>query len=400
MGIANQVQKLFSKVPLESQLKVLRAYDDENKANGCNENTRYNYMHIPIKLALFTNKDFKDITKEDLIKFVNSYSARSVTTKNEYKVRIKKFFEWLRRENITKWIKREGGAKRRKRELIEEEEIKKLMQSANTLRDKAIVGALYETGIRQIELCNIRLKDVKLYPNYALITITNAKRGRVKGIADETRTLPIIRFFPELTMWLKSHPYKDSEENALFPTTTPRGGYINEKMQQIGNLIRRIWKRTNINKNISPHIFRHTYITNLYKNPKLTDAQRKILCGWDQDTDMAEIYVHIKSEDVARQLLEQANLVKAEERQEPAVTKEPNYQPCINCNFLNDINKGNFCNNCGTSLTAIKKETNQDIRNFKLLITKDIREEIGVEITQLIEKKIMDAVMKKIKTLV
>jgi integrase len=56
-----------------------------------------------------------------------------------------------------------------------------------------------------------------------------------------------------------------------------------------------------VNKNIYPHLFRHTRATHLVD--KLTEAQMKIYFGWSGRSEVPSVYVHLSGRDVEEAIL-------------------------------------------------------------------------------------------------
>lgn len=120
----------------------------------------------PIKNQKIEKKDYTDWTKHD------------------YKMILKRFFKWLRGfddyPDEVKWIK--VTVKRRKNllpeELLTEEDVKKLIDSADYPRDKALVSLLYESGCRIIELNTLTIKHVSFDDYGAQIVVSGGKGMR------------------------------------------------------------------------------------------------------------------------------------------------------------------------------------------------------------------------------
>lgn len=126
------------------------------------------YATTLLTLARLLGKGFNKATKQDIVRVVgrierNSYSA---WTKKDFKVTLKKFYKWLRQtENYpeeVKWLKTtlKKSEEKLPEELLTEEDIQKVVNAVNDVRDKALIITLYESGARIGEIASLRIKQV------------------------------------------------------------------------------------------------------------------------------------------------------------------------------------------------------------------------------------------------
>jgi integrase/recombinase XerD len=153
------------------------------------------------------------------------------------------------------------------------------------LRNKALLELFYACGTRVSELINIRLSD--LFFEQEMI--------RVIGKGSKERFIPIgssaIRWISEYL--LKSRPLleqKIKSENILF--LNPRG----TKLSRMGvwKIVIRYVKEANIEKQIHPHTFRHSFATHLLEGGADLRAVQEMLGHADIST--TQIYTHIDRE--------------------------------------------------------------------------------------------------------
>ena len=138
------------------------------------------------------------------------------------------------------------------------EEIKKLILTTTSFRDRCIIKSLFWMGLRREEVTTLNVKDIDF----------DRKRIKVRGKGDKTRTVPIIN--EELLDDLK-HLIYGRTEGFVFtksngnPLTVRRINYITAKAGEQTGI-------TNPNprlKHINPHIFRHS-IARYLKNKGFT----------------------------------------------------------------------------------------------------------------------------------
>ena len=135
-------------------------------------------------------------------------------------------------------------------DVLSESEVSRLIQATRNAREKAIVCLLAYSGVRNSELCGLRLRDVNLGDNH--ITIVggkNRKDRRVNISAECTKAL-----IDYLAL------YKRVPESFLFTTfktdtqTAP---------QATRKLVSKVAKRAGIGRRVFPHLLRHSLATNL-----------------------------------------------------------------------------------------------------------------------------------------
>src|SRR3990170_8862810 len=98
-------------------------------------------------------------------------------------------------------------------EILTEDDIKKLVESANNLRDKAFILVLYESGCRIGEILSLRIRNVQ-FDDYGAALIVSGKTG--------DRRVRIIASAPKLCSWLDNHPLREDIDSPLWVTLGTR----------------------------------------------------------------------------------------------------------------------------------------------------------------------------------
>lgn len=152
-------------------------------------------------------------------------------------------------------------------------------------RNKAIIETAYSSGLRVSELVNLKLSQ--LYFEVGFI--------RVVGKGNKERLVPIgsdaIKYIGIYRNAIRVHmPVKAGEEDILF--LNRRGRRLSRVM--IFLIIKDLAKKAGINKNISPHTFRHSFATHLVEGGADLRAVQEML-GHESITT-TEIYTHLDRE--------------------------------------------------------------------------------------------------------
>lgn len=136
------------------------------------------------------------------------------------------------------------------KDMLTESEISRMIQSAKDIRQKAIAALLAYSGIRNIELCNVKVEDVDLGQNQVKILGGKNKKDRVINISAECTKI--------LIEYLKAFP---REAGGYFFTTLRKGNQL--ATGDVRKHIRLLANRAHIGRRVYPHLWRHALATNL-----------------------------------------------------------------------------------------------------------------------------------------
>lgn len=241
-----------------------------------------------------------------------------------------------------RWVKCSLARRDRKlpKNLFTDEEIKAILKVA-TLRNKAIISLLYESGLRNSELCALKKNDVEFVKEGARIHVP-------EGTKTGSRSILVIDSEPLLASWLASHPIKN-DDAPLFVNIHSKE--IRPMMKEnIIKLLKLTAKEAGITHRVYPHLLRHSSATKLAKH--LTEAQMKAYFGWGQDSSMAATYVHLSGKDTDSGILSMHDIPvekeKAENKLEPKI--------CKRCKKTN-MHDAELCAYCGMSFDKEKAKS-------------------------------------------
>lgn len=149
-------------------------------------------------------------------------------------------------------------------------------------RDHCILELLYTSGLRISELCNLKISDLFLDEGFI----------RVVGKGNKQRLVPLAhRAVKEIKLWLQERNeinIKRGEEDMLF-VSHQRGKRVS-RITVFHNL--KIYvQRAGIEKNISPHTFRHTFATHLLEGGANLRAIQQML--GHEKLGTTQLYTHI-----------------------------------------------------------------------------------------------------------
>ena len=211
-----------------------------------------------IKTAL--NIEYQDIT--NYLKYLdnNNYETSSIIRKI---VSIKLFHKYLSEEYKIKDVSSKIINPRLRRKLpniLTIEEVDNLLDiKLNTpfdYRNKAMLELMYSSGLRVSELVDLKLNNIDLDNGYV----------RCLGKGKKERIIPIGEIAIE---YLKKYinEYRNSMKKGYYTENV----FLNNHGKSITRqgfflIIKNIAKEKNIDKNITPHMLRHSFATHLLNN--------------------------------------------------------------------------------------------------------------------------------------
>ncbi|BCY18699.1 integrase [Leptolinea sp. HRD-7] len=270
--------------------QALNGYDLHAQARHLSQHTLDDYRNTFRRFkAWWGNSDpyFDEILREQIEDFLSSLNLKKKTVLN-YHTGLSALWEWaveVARIAPTNLLHRIERPKPEKPDIIPytEQEIRLMLSSAdrskaymangtmashniaNSIRNRAIILLLTDTGLRASELCDLKIRDADLR--------ANIKRVRViEGKGDKSRHIPIsARTAQAVWKYLLTRP--DSRlDDPLFVTRT------NSPMDRrnLFDVIEYAGDRAGV-PNAHPHRFRHTFAINFLRNGGNVYALQDIL---------------------------------------------------------------------------------------------------------------------------
>lgn len=388
-----QMEKAIDKSQAsEANKKLIFRLEKHLITNGLSKPRILKYLEVLKSSALIINKDFEQVTKDDIMDFVSIIEQRNYSehTKHTYKVIIRKFFQWLKQcedkqyPPEVKWIKTNIRKDRftlpSEGDLLTETDIQKILNKAKTLRDKALIACLWESGCRIGEVGTLKVKEV-VFDEYGCVFNVTGKTG--------PRQIRVINASPYLANWLSLHPEKDNREQFVWVAERGKTKGKHMRYPAIRKMLRDLFKETGIKKRCNPHIFRHSRATFLANH--LTEFQMNRYFGWVQGSDMPSTYVHLSGKDTDEALLRLNGVIR--EDKADRVLLSP--QKCPRCTAINS-SESKFCTKCGLVLDL--KEAMMLEENKKKVQT--ARDQMDLVMNMLMkDPEVVEVIKKKMEKL-
>jgi integrase/recombinase XerD len=315
---------------------------------GVSKQRSVKYVNHLIVLARTAGCAMETLDRKGVEALVSCINAANYTehTKHDYKVILKKYFQWLRKcdeeeqeyPDEVRWIKTRFKKKRLVPEaLIKPEEVAKLAGVADNLRDRAFVLTHYDGGFRIGETLSMRVQNVE-FDKYTAVVRVDGKTG--------PRRVRLTISTPALAAWLSIHPFRNDPEASVWIGVGTVGK--NKPLTYAGarSMLKRLAERAGLKKRIYTHLMRHSRATELATI--LTEAQMKEHFGWVPGSYMPSTYVHLCGRDVDGAILKAHGISVDEDARSGATIT---LTKCPRC--AKDItSEDQFCPACGMVLDA------------------------------------------------
>ena len=223
------------------------------------------------KARLDTSVEVTPVLVNDFLSFVSSMQTYKPKTFHRIISTLSSFYRYLYSQEVVTTNPLIGidrpRIKQQEVKYLKHNQVLRLIDSIEDIRDKLIVRTIYATGVRVSELCNINIEDIDFDEH----TI------RIRGKGDKIRTVFIDdETLSELTKFIGNRIV-----GPLF--VGQQGKHISSRA------IQHIFKHY-APQGITPHKIRHSYASELYKRSKNLRVVQENLGHTSIKT--TEIYLH------------------------------------------------------------------------------------------------------------
>ena len=373
-GLPNEFRNILLKTRSQDNALTIANYILSMKHEiNLSDTYRMSTIKNLAKLSNFENLPFSEITRNELLSFLDSHRKpepmdplhKWVGTYNQYLITSSRFFKWLYYPNLPqkerkkpevidnlKQLKRKETSIYKPTDLWTQEDDLLFLKYCPSKRDKCYHMMSRDTSCRPHEILGLRIKDVvfKLAGDrqYAEVLV-NGKTG--------SRTVPLINSIPYLKDCIDSHPQRSNPNAYLmfgmgkafgkklskafyncayrnykkkfFPKLLEDPKISPEDKLKIQELLKKPW---------NPYIRRHSALTE--KSQILKENTLRQHAGWTTGSKMATKYVHYFGNESSESILEAFGL-------KPKFEEIDKMKPvfCPNCTEPNTIDS-KFCVKC------------------------------------------------------
>ena len=272
--------------------KLIEKFILECSANGLKKKSIIRHLSRIKHIRGIIKKDFVNWGIDDVKRCVAELSSGNYHgwTIYGYKISLRKFFSFIGKKSIIKWIRLDVGRIKVKYEILGRDEIESMISIARTLRDKAFISTLYGSGCRIGELVDLKTDDISWDEHGCVLNIKESKT--------EPRPIRLIEFSQYLELYLKHRKYK-SDYVWIAEDNYWKGKKMSVKA--LRKLLFRVKRLVGVQKRVYLHGFRHSRATELSRY--LTDQEMKIFFGWSRNSRMPNVYSHLSGRDVDEKMI-------------------------------------------------------------------------------------------------
>jgi site-specific recombinase XerD len=245
-----------------------KTYIVSRKIEGLSKKTLELYNLYLDDFFFTVNKNAEDITANDIrVYLYNVQESRGLSnrTLDSRRTAIHAFFEWAANEGyigknpcrVIKNIKYE----RIEKQSLTDMELERIRQTCKTVREKALVEFLYSTGARVTEVCGVKKADIDFYKG-EVVVLGKGNKHRTTYLNARCKSL-LKQYFA----------IRDDESEYLF--VSERRPHKVLKKEAIERIVRIIGERAELDRPLTPHLFRHTLATlMLQRGTPITEVQK------------------------------------------------------------------------------------------------------------------------------
>ncbi len=235
--------------------------------------------------------DLRKVKKDTITKYMESLTSRgkSPATITRSAASLKSFYGYMTGSGFMKTNPAKGivsaKVERKYPEVLTSREVELFLEQPKCVdekgyRDHAMLELLYATGIRVSELIGLNIDDVNLAAGF----IRCSSRGK-------ERIIPLyqaaVKALQDYVRDIRPRLIANAEETALFVNMS------GERMSRQGfwKIIKYYQERADINKEITPHMLRHSFAVHLLENGADLRSIQEML--GHADISSTQIYTHV-----------------------------------------------------------------------------------------------------------
>jgi integrase/recombinase XerD len=295
-------------------VRIARFLEDRETRGYSAKSLEQNQWGLDYLLDFLKTRDEADlnaITADTLHKYqLHLYTAAgkrgkplSLASQMHSLVSVRVFFQWLTRRgrilaDPSTGIQLPKQKQPLPRGVMTLREVEKILAMPDVdkplgLRDRAMLEVLYSTGLRSMELRQLKLYDVNVAEGEVRVRDGKGGRDRVVPLGEVAAKyvdLYIKEARPKILRWRE-------DPGTLF---LGRGGRKLDGTSLNEHIIQRYARRAGIKKRVTPHGFRHTCATHLLKNHAGLRHIQALL--GHKSLESTQIYTRVEVGDLKREL--------------------------------------------------------------------------------------------------
>ena len=271
--------------PIEVEEFIIR-----KKMKGCSEGTIEQYKYVLRDFCTWLRKDIKTVTDIDILAFLDYIFSKgnvSKRTLDHKRLILSSFYTFMHdtgkmNYNPTKTIDRIKFVEK-VRKPLNDMELEYVRNACKTIRERAIFETLYSTGGRISEIARINYSDIDFERRSTLIL--------GKGSYER-----YVYFTPKAIIAIQEYLKTRKDDNpALFVASRKR--YTRLTKASIRAIVRELGERAGIDRNVFPHLLRHTFATDMLNHGAKINEVSKLMGHHKLET--TKLYISNGMQDIS-----------------------------------------------------------------------------------------------------
>ena len=258
--------------------EYLKLFLDAKRIEGCSERTLQYYKVTVEQMLKRISTPIRKVTTDEIRTYLVEYQQRggcSKVTIDNIRRNISSFFSWLEEEDyiLKSPMRRIHKIKTKTvvKEVISDENMEKMRDACDEMRDLAIIDMLYSTGIRVGELVRLNIEDVNMEQRECVVFGKGDKERRV--YFDAKAKIHLMEYLASRT----------DNNPALFVSLDGRHKRL--EISGVEIRLRQLGRKLSLDR-IHPHKFRRTMATRAIDKGMPIEQVQKILGHSQIDTTM------------------------------------------------------------------------------------------------------------------
>ena len=258
--------------------QYLKMFLAAKKVEGCSDRTIQYYRATIEHLLNAVDKPIRKFDTEEIREYLSGYQKTnncSKVTIDNIRRNLSSFFSWLEEEDyiLKSPMRRIHKIKTKTvvKEVISDENMEKMRDACDEMRDLAIIDLLYSTGIRVGELVRLNVEDVNMEQRECVVFGKGDKERRV--YFDAKAKIHLMEY----------HASRTDDNPALFVSLDGRHKRL--EISGVEIRLRQLGRKLSLDR-IHPHKFRRTMATRAIDKGMPIEQVQKILGHSQIDTTM------------------------------------------------------------------------------------------------------------------
>ena len=252
---------------MEEQLNLFFGFLENEKKVSANTLQSYKRDLKQFEKYIQENEEnYAELTNEGIKTYINHMQeiGKKPSTISRGLASIRSFYQYEAKNKAVKSDPTDGiqspKIEKRVPSILTSNEVTLLLDQPKNVnlkgtRDKAMLEFAYATGMRVTEIISLNVEDINLETGYA--TCRNGKKERTVPIGNMS-----LKALKDYMVNARNTMIKDENEKALFVNVN------GERLTRQGfwKIIKYYKEQAHIEKDITPHVLRHSFATHLLQN--------------------------------------------------------------------------------------------------------------------------------------